>query len=69
MMITTCRTSTKLQLRQTYSFSFPHSVDFAGLCYPVSSNPDLSGKEGQIRIGTVAYFFSFCQAVSWPVVS
>lgn len=69
MMITTCKTSTKLQLRQTYSFSFPHSVDFAGLCYPVRSNPDLSGREGQIRIGTVAHFFSFCQAVSWTVVS
>lgn len=31
-------------------FSFPRSMDFAGLCYPVSSNPDLSGREGQIGI-------------------
>lgn len=65
MVIITCKPSIPLQLRQKLAhFFFFYSsccMDFAGLCCPVTSNSNLSGKERQIRVWMVPCFFSFCQ--------
>lgn len=60
--------TTAIKTKKLEHFFFSScSMDFAGLCYPVSSNPNLSGKERQIRAWIVPCFFSFCQ-LSQPVL-